>query len=1250
MNIGKDLPSQTLLLSISHQKYHSHSGKKRLLRYNALFFFGLYQVMANKILFWKGCVNPNLFGEHRISIETALDKLATGDYKSADLDLKKSKLQQNLYTAKINDTHRLLWTTVPHQGKPYMLLLDIIEEHEYEKSPYFRRRTSKQSFDRALAARNADTADAPITAADFEVLTDEDFAALPAIENAGSSDTSIDYIPSYNYDQQFLVFSDEQERAVHATLPALVSGPPGSGKSSTALEMINQLLEKTEQPILYITESPKLAARMGQIWQQMPEAEANKERVHFLSYRDLLLKTMDAANPGWRARFKTLDEFKTWCENTFVSQKTLDVWLSDYIKTIRKLHKTTQKNAPNAWDTLERSLDLIYQEFRIISGYSKEEYLALGERGSLFHSAEEREALFTAYQSYTTHLKDKGQIDESFFKFSLPGVFSAVVVDETQDFSNQQINNINTLVSDEMPWIAYNLDSNQSLSDSLSKKAFLRQRHRQANQQLTSVELTGTYRCPNQVIGLANKVLEIITHLRGGVAEKGQLTALPEANDLSKPAGSVEWFTKDVDKSSDLKRPQRNTVTYYETALITEERFKQEAEGLFHTDLIFTPEEIKGLEYPNIILYRPNDWDMCFDINKALTKRPLTGQISPNLAKNTGVNAYSPALNRLFTAITRASSSVYIYQGQPKRKPPLLEALKTCISASAASAATPEPGEVSSNILDEKRLETIKALLDNDNEEQAQKLFLQIPGKTKTEFKAFKARYEQELINTYVSADLHIAPQRAKATIPEKKKPSAFTLFPNVGKFYQEATASKLSQLLNCHDATRYLLQPVNVHQFPLAEEDFPMLAELLLLDKTTRHLFQQALSKKLDEPNAQAFAAELRAATNVNKQLLIFSIAHITNPKVRRALITSETVHQRNSEGDTPLMAAIMSISAAPGLTTSEQDIACIEDLISAGADVNAVNKAGFSALHFAAQYGLHELAAVLLRHGANPNLAANNTTTPLILAFETDHPSHSRDPERLVKLLLDYNANPQPIVKDITTPLQAALALESSEKKRRCLQLLVSRGADVNQLSSTGSLLLAEAAYQNRKKEMDLLLECGANPNLISNVVDLSPFFAEPLRKQFLCTQNQIRATPLGKAVIGHHVSLIEDLVKTHHADINLCDTQGYSPLVIASCTGNLASIRKLLELGADAKGTGLQRPPIYFALKNSFLAAAKILLEAGGGDAPQLETLLNDSDRKLLQHIRQTSLEELSKAEKLIQAAIENNSSLEHSIMNY
>ena len=92
---------------------------------------------------------------------------------------------------------------------------------------------------------------------------------------------------------------------------------------------------------------------------------------------------------------------------------------------------------------------------------------------------------------------------------------------------------------------------------------------------------------------------------------------------------------------------------------------------------------------------------------------------------------------------------------------------------------------------------------------------------------------------------------------------------------------------------------------------------------------------------------------------------------------------------------------------------------LLKAGADVNATNNSGISALDEAAFYGRDTVATTLLEYGANVNqLGYRDLATPLMVAAVHGNAG-------VAKFLLEFGANADATDRAGQTPLQIAQKL---------------------------------------------------------------------------------------------------------------------------------------------------------------------------------------------------------------------------------
>jgi uncharacterized protein len=112
------------------------------------------------------------------------------------------------------------------------------------------------------------------------------------------------------------------------------------------------------------------------------------------------------------------------------------------------------------------------------------------------------------------------------------------------------------------------------------------------------------------------------------------------------------------------------------------------------------------------------------------------------------------------------------------------------------------------------------------------------------------------------------------------------------------------------------------------------------------------------------------------------------TSGEIMKALLAAGAdPHLAADDGTTPLMAAagLGRATFSPGLprgrrSTSAED--AVKILLDAGADINAVNEADFTALHGAAFRGLDEVIQILVDRGANINARDYRGRTPFRIA----------------------------------------------------------------------------------------------------------------------------------------------------------------------------------------------------------------------------------------------------------------------------
>jgi ankyrin repeat protein len=153
--------------------------------------------------------------------------------------------------------------------------------------------------------------------------------------------------------------------------------------------------------------------------------------------------------------------------------------------------------------------------------------------------------------------------------------------------------------------------------------------------------------------------------------------------------------------------------------------------------------------------------------------------------------------------------------------------------------------------------------------------------------------------------------------------------------------------------------------------------------------------------------------------------------------------------------------------------DKAAVRALIAKKADVNAPQKDGATALHWAVYRGDSELVGLLVRAGANPKAANRVGSTPLWLA------SINGD-AKTIAALLEAGADANEKLPLGRTPLMIAARTGNVD----AIRTLLDNGADVNaKETQRGTTALMWAADESHPAAVKLLIERGADIKAKSN-----------------------------------------------------------------------------------------------------------------------------------------------------------------------
>jgi ankyrin repeat protein len=350
------------------------------------------------------------------------------------------------------------------------------------------------------------------------------------------------------------------------------------------------------------------------------------------------------------------------------------------------------------------------------------------------------------------------------------------------------------------------------------------------------------------------------------------------------------------------------------------------------------------------------------------------------------------------------------------------------------------------------------------------------------------------------------------------------------------------------------------------------------------------ARSKRLE---AVAILREMGARTELPEACILGEI-----DTVRACLDAGEAVNAPDRDGQTPLMHA-----ASQG----HEDIVTL--LLAHGADLHHCNSRGLSALNRAVVARAHATVDILLRAGATLDI------WDVSRLDDVDELTRRLDAGELI----DTRG---PMEK---TPLMAAAASGSV----RCCTMLLDRGADLYAATKTGYTALTLAAMNGHVDAVSLLLDRGMDVNYVAPcemesmrghaaLLDAAQLGKAKVVKLLLDRGANIRATDASGSTALHNAASGPDpaavaLLVHAGAHIEAEDNIG-TPLMHAALHGRIDGMRALVNLGANVNAINPRGYSVlWLAVNSGDRATVKWLLEAGADpnlEAPALGRVLKSA----------------------------------------
>lgn len=545
--------------------------------------------------------------------EKTVAYLRNGDFKSAEI----KKMQPTAYyRARLDGENRLLFKFAAFEGKTYILLLEVILNHDYEKS-------------RFLRGAEIDDTKINFLKSDKDVHKD-DILPLTYI-NVNNT--------SFNLLDKAISFDESQEMLFHKRPPVIIIGSAGSGKTALTLEKVKLLKGR----VLYITLSPYLVENSAKLYYSF-DYDNDRQEVEFLSFHDFIFSIQ--VPEGKEIDFKT---FENWYSR-----------FRNFTK-IKDAHK-------------------IYEEVKgVITGLdieneylSRHQYENLGVKQSVF-LLDERPEVYTIFEKYLQFLSesklyDSNIISQKWLSLAKP-IYDFIIVDEVQDLTTVQLHLILKTLKKADNFILCG-DSNQIVHPNFFSWASVKSYLYKSELKNKEISILKTnYRNAPSVTSLANKLLQIKTSRFGSIDKESNYLV----NSTSQRDGEVV-FLQNTDKIKAELNHNTNGSTKFAVIVMRNED-KAEARKIFKTPLLFSIHEAKGLEYDNIILVNfvsayQNEFR---EITKGVNPEDINdaSEIKFSRSKDKtdkSLDVYKFYINSLYVAITRAVVNLYLLEASPKHE------------------------------------------------------------------------------------------------------------------------------------------------------------------------------------------------------------------------------------------------------------------------------------------------------------------------------------------------------------------------------------------------------------------------------------------------------------------------------------------------------------------------------------------------------------------------------------------------------
>lgn len=736
-------------------------------------------------------------------------------------------------------------------------------------------------------------------------VSDEDF-----IFDKANIEENISKEKFFHYSENFIIFNKTQENILYANPPLIIVGSAGSGKTSVTIEKLRTLNGK----VLYISLSLELVNNAQDICGEY-------KNIDFLSYEQFI-------NSIEKQEGKAIDfyTFKKWA----------------YRNNIKEVEK-------------------YFEEFKgVLTADNNNEYISLneykklGKNQSLFVD-DVREKVYENFNKYLHFLKENNLYDNNIAIYNLFGKvkekYDFIVIDEIQDFTNKEIALILQSLKDKRNFI-FSGDSNQIIYSNFFSWSHLKTMlYRDKTIYAPITVLQENYRNSKNITKVANNLLKI-KQLQFGSIDKESNYLIETKSSLE---GNVHFYEATPKNIKEINEETQNSRKV--AVIVFDEISKIEIKKDFKTALVYTVQEVKGLEYDEIILvnFVSNNNQAFNEIIRDINKDDLSTDLKYNRSgkkdNENRLESYKIYINSLYVALTRGVKKLYILE---KNNHKIFELL---------------------NVVQEEKEEII---VEQSSKEQWEEEALKLEklGKVEQVEEIRKKRLENNDKKIVITNDKDIFQLKEEALNPNTFNKKAKDVFFQIVKEKNELIFIEKLAALKYAPAKKYLQD---------LESKKPQIKQKKKIEKVLEyaHFGNIKQMKKLIIKNADlnlqnddGVYALMFASYNQNKEMIELLLDNGANPNLQ------------TKNGSTTLMDVSESGNAE-----------IVKLLLDYGANVNLQFEDGGNALMFASQNGHKEIVELLLDYNADVNIKKEDQGTALMLASQNGH-------KEIVRLLLENGA----------------------------------------------------------------------------------------------------------------------------------------------------------------------------------------------------------------------------------------------------